>query len=102
MTPLTQARGAMSFGVNTTVQHLLPNGEAADSPNSAEGVPTVVTLLVVGCSKKVVIYTWKDGESQDVKVNRRRYETQMNIADPFMLTGTRFAALAAGSDLPHT
>lgn len=33
-------------------------------------IPTVLTQLMVGCRRKVVIYTWKDGEAQEVKVRR--------------------------------
>ncbi|KAG9314800.1 vacuolar sorting protein 39 domain 1-domain-containing protein [Chiua virens] len=30
-------------------------------------IPTMVTTLIVGCRRKVVLYTWKDGEAQEVK-----------------------------------
>ncbi|KAF9448658.1 hypothetical protein P691DRAFT_668993 [Macrolepiota fuliginosa MF-IS2] len=30
-------------------------------------IPCVITQLMVGCRRKVVIYTWKDGDAQEVK-----------------------------------
>ncbi|KAG1762919.1 vacuolar sorting protein 39 domain 1-domain-containing protein [Suillus placidus] len=30
-------------------------------------IPTMVTQLIVGCRRKVVIYTWKDGEAQEIR-----------------------------------
>ena len=52
--PLAQARNAMSFAINSSVM----TGE----------VKSVVTHLIVGCQKKLVLYTWKDGEAQEAKV----------------------------------
>ena len=31
-------------------------------------MPTLFTQLVIGCRRKLVIYSWRDGEAQDVKV----------------------------------
>lgn len=65
-TLLTQAKGAMSFGIDTSIQY---SNEAPDpASNAGQGVPSVVTRLAVGCKRKIVIYTWKDGEAQEVKV----------------------------------
>lgn len=71
-TPLSKAKGAFSFAVYTSVQHLLPDGRI-EQPSDVEfgntkAIPTIVTHLVVGCRRKVVIYTWKDGEAQEIKV----------------------------------
>ncbi|KAI0067184.1 hypothetical protein BV25DRAFT_1959388 [Artomyces pyxidatus] len=70
-TPLLKAKTAFSFGINTSVQHVYPDGTIADSSNPVTGkaaaVPTVLTYLVVGCRRKLVVYAWKDGEAQDVK-----------------------------------
>ncbi|KAG8910095.1 Vacuolar morphogenesis protein 6, partial [Tulasnella sp. 408] len=64
-TLLTQAKGAMSFGIDTSIQY---SNEASDpASNAGQGVPSVVTRLAVGCKRKIVIYTWKDGEAQEVK-----------------------------------
>ncbi|KAJ3573523.1 hypothetical protein NP233_g2376 [Leucocoprinus birnbaumii] len=38
-----------------------------DTAKAAVSIPSVVTQLMVGCRRKVVIYTWKDGEAQEVK-----------------------------------
>ncbi|TFL04184.1 hypothetical protein BDV98DRAFT_591033 [Pterulicium gracile] len=58
-TPLTQAKDAFCFQLHSSVQHLPP-----DDPKT---IPTLVTHLIVGCRRRVVLYTWKDGEAQDVK-----------------------------------
>jgi hypothetical protein len=71
-TPLIKAKGAFSFALNTSVQYLLPDGTVENLTGSDSGrnksIPTVVTQLVVGCRRKVVIYSWKDGEAQEAKV----------------------------------
>ncbi|KAG9051519.1 Vacuolar morphogenesis protein 6 [Tulasnella sp. UAMH 9824] len=55
----------MSFGIDTSIQY---SNEASDpASNAGQGVPSVVTRLAVGCKRKIVIYTWKDGEAQEVK-----------------------------------
>ncbi|THH21289.1 hypothetical protein EW146_g228 [Bondarzewia mesenterica] len=70
-TPLSKAKAAFSFAVHTSVQHLLPDGKTIKSPDVEFGktttVPSVITRLVVGCRRKLVIYSWKDGEAQGVK-----------------------------------
>lgn len=74
-TPLTQARNALSFATHVSVQMLNPDGDETEPDSSTTsrpgrqlGVPTVVTQLAIGCRKKIVIYTWKDGELQGVRV----------------------------------
>lgn len=70
-TLLLKAKSAFSFAVHTSVQHILPNGAPVKSSDAqfskATTVPTVVTNLIVGCRRKLVIYSWKDGEAQEVK-----------------------------------
>ena len=74
-TPLPKAKSAFSFAVHTSVQHLNPDGRKI-RPQDTEfasptiPVPTVITCLVVGCQRKLVVYSWKDGEAQDIKVRR--------------------------------
>ncbi|KAI0322535.1 vacuolar sorting protein 39 domain 1-domain-containing protein [Amylostereum chailletii] len=69
-TPLSKAKAAFSFTVHTFVEHLPP--DTPQKPSSSTefdkrmSVPTVVTYLVVGCRRKLVVYSWKDGEPQDV------------------------------------
>ncbi|KIJ52420.1 hypothetical protein M422DRAFT_26032 [Sphaerobolus stellatus SS14] len=69
VSPLTQAKNALSFMVHTAVVNVLPNGEYSyiSSEDSSKEIPSVITRLVVGCRKKVVVYTWRDGEVQDTK-----------------------------------
>ncbi|KAF7330251.1 Rab guanyl-nucleotide exchange factor [Mycena venus] len=65
-TPLLKAKAAFSFAIHTSIQHIspeIPTGEFS-KPTS---IPTLVTQLVVGCRRKVVVYCWKDGEPQDPK-----------------------------------
>lgn len=61
--PLTKAKAAFSFTIHTSVQHIPPPGKSPTIP-----VPTVVSYLVVACRRKLVIYSWKDGEPQEVQV----------------------------------
>jgi tetratricopeptide (TPR) repeat protein len=68
-TPLTRAKGALSFAVHSSVQNLDPNEAqgGANTAGRAGPIPTMVTQLIVGCRRKVVIYTWKDGEAQEIQ-----------------------------------
>jgi len=74
-TPLPKAKTAFSFAVHTSAQHLYPDGKKT-RPQDTEfsspmiPVPTVITYLVVGCQRKLVVYSWKDGEAQDIEVRR--------------------------------
>ncbi|KAJ6468361.1 hypothetical protein C8R45DRAFT_1018454 [Mycena sanguinolenta] len=66
VTPLPKAKAAFSFAIHTSIQHIstdAPPGEFS-KPTS---IPTLVTQLIVGCRRKVVIYCWKDGEPQEPK-----------------------------------
>ncbi|KAJ7236270.1 hypothetical protein B0H12DRAFT_1026995 [Mycena haematopus] len=65
-TPLLKAKAAFSFAIHTSIQHIspeIPTGEFSKSTS----IPTLVTQLVVGCRRKVVVYCWKDGEPQESK-----------------------------------
>jgi hypothetical protein len=61
--PLSKAKAAFSFTIHTSVQHISPPGKSPTIP-----VPTVVSYLLVACRRKLVIYSWKDGEPQEVQV----------------------------------
>ncbi|KAF9236310.1 hypothetical protein BU15DRAFT_89236 [Melanogaster broomeanus] len=76
-TPLAKAKGALSFAIHSSV-HNAPRPVAPDAsdPSRSGGfdpakdpipIPTMVTTLVIGCRRKVVVYTWRDGEAQEVK-----------------------------------
>ncbi|KAG2140140.1 hypothetical protein DEU56DRAFT_798886 [Suillus clintonianus] len=68
-TPLTRAKGALSFAVHSSVHNLDPSDVQGGTNivGRAGLIPTMVTQLIVGCRRKVVIYTWKDGEAQDIR-----------------------------------
>ncbi|KAI0267682.1 hypothetical protein BC834DRAFT_923439 [Gloeopeniophorella convolvens] len=71
-TPLARAKNAFSFALHTSVQHLYPDGKTTRPPGAEFGspimaVPTVLTYLVAGCQRRLVVYSWKDGEAQDIK-----------------------------------
>lgn len=73
-TPLVKAKGAFSFAVDMSVRYILPDGKIEQPADKDFGktrsIPTLVTQLVVGCRRKVVIYSWRDGEAQEIKVRR--------------------------------
>ncbi|KAI5122751.1 hypothetical protein M0805_009834 [Coniferiporia weirii] len=71
-TPLPQARKAFSFAVNSTIENVSSDGNVQSfddsaTPGQSMDVPTVVTYLVVGSQRKLVVYSWRDGEAQEVK-----------------------------------
>lgn len=67
-TVLTQTRTASVFALDTSNQFELSDGSYATAAQSgSKGIPTVVTVLAVGCKRKVVIFRWHDGEAQPVK-----------------------------------
>lgn len=71
-TPLIKAKAAFSFAIYTSIQDHLPEksefSAGEEDFTRAKPIPTVVTQLLIGCRRKVVIYSWKDGEAQDPKV----------------------------------
>ena len=74
-TPLLKAKAAFSFAVHTYIQEVGPPVSPASTSLTGEPVskrsqpiPSLITLLLVGCRRKAVVYSWKDGEPQDVKV----------------------------------
>ncbi|KDQ57202.1 hypothetical protein JAAARDRAFT_58670 [Jaapia argillacea MUCL 33604] len=70
-TPLSKAKAAFSFAIHSVIQHIAPDGKilrpGSGDFDKVKPVPTLVTFLVVGCRRKLVIYSWKDGEAQDAK-----------------------------------
>jgi hypothetical protein len=67
---LLKTKSAFSFGIHSSVQHLTADGKTVPEGDFAKvkPIPTLITTLVVGCRRRVVVYSWKDGEAQDVKV----------------------------------
>lgn len=47
-------------------EHLPSDGEF----DQAKAVPTQFTQLAVGCRRKMIIYSWRDGEAQEVRVRQ--------------------------------
>ncbi|EGN98719.1 hypothetical protein SERLA73DRAFT_168336 [Serpula lacrymans var. lacrymans S7.3] len=67
-TPLAKAKGALSFAVHSSVQDIMPEaGPQSGDGQFAKAIPTMVTQVIIGCRRKVVIYTWRDGETQEVQ-----------------------------------
>ncbi|EJD06913.1 uncharacterized protein FOMMEDRAFT_117970 [Fomitiporia mediterranea MF3/22] len=70
-TPLTQPRKAFSFAVSSRVESISADGKVLSFDDagaaSVSGIPTVVTYLIVGAQRKLVVYSWKDGEAQEIK-----------------------------------
>jgi Vam6/Vps39-like protein vacuolar protein sorting-associated protein 39 len=63
----------MSFGIHSSVQKAQDNEtQAAEEPAPIAALPpSVITRLVIGCKRRVVVYTWVDGEAQETKVSLR-------------------------------
>ncbi|KAF7320029.1 Rab guanyl-nucleotide exchange factor [Mycena kentingensis (nom. inval.)] len=59
-TPLLKAKAAFSFAIHSSIQHAAPSVPAGVK---AASIPSLLTQLVVGCRRKVVVYSWKDGEA---------------------------------------
>ncbi|KAF8150879.1 hypothetical protein B0H34DRAFT_155040 [Crassisporium funariophilum] len=72
-TPLVKAKAAFSFAIHSSIQSTQADpapqtpGESEFINKRLQPIPTLVTQLLVGCRRKVVIYSWKDGEPQEVK-----------------------------------
>ncbi|KIM67190.1 hypothetical protein SCLCIDRAFT_1210690 [Scleroderma citrinum Foug A] len=60
-TPLNKARPALSFSIHSFVVNDQTSGF------SQAVISTMVTQLIIGCRRKVAIYSWKDGEAQEIK-----------------------------------
>ncbi|KAG8694933.1 Vacuolar morphogenesis protein 6 [Ceratobasidium sp. 395] len=67
-TVLAPTRNASVFAIDTSVQYELADGSLATPTQSeSRGIATVVTVLAVGCKRKIVLFRWHDGEAQPVK-----------------------------------
>ncbi|KAF8183420.1 hypothetical protein BJ912DRAFT_906001 [Pholiota molesta] len=71
-TPLLKAKAAFSFAVHSYIENIQipPNQSSADSDvefKRTQPIPTLVTQLLIGCRRRAVLYSWKDGEFQAVK-----------------------------------
>ncbi|KAI9061003.1 hypothetical protein FKP32DRAFT_1594678 [Trametes sanguinea] len=69
-TPLVKTKGALCFALHTGIEYSsadVPGSSTPGTPAKGKGVPSVVTRLAVGCRRKIVLYSWQDGEPQDPK-----------------------------------
>ncbi|TBU49828.1 hypothetical protein BD309DRAFT_850781 [Dichomitus squalens] len=67
-TPLVKTKGALCFALRTGVEYLDGDVIVPSSPGipgKGKGVPALVTKLAVGCKRKIVLYSWRDGEPQE-------------------------------------
>ena len=69
-TPLAKTKQALSFAVhNVLEQEEHPTGSPSDiRPALTTRIPVMATYLAVGCKRKIVCYSWRDGEPQEVQV----------------------------------
>jgi len=69
-TILPKAKAAFSFAVHSYVINAEPLSLSSTeaSPKQSQPIPSIITILLVGCRRKAVIYSWKDGEPQEVRV----------------------------------
>ncbi|KAF9472733.1 hypothetical protein BDN70DRAFT_886627 [Pholiota conissans] len=70
-TPLPKAKAAFSFAVHSYIENVQIQQSQSPSADTefirSQPIPTLITHLLVGCRRKAVLYSWKDGEPQDVK-----------------------------------
>lgn len=64
-TPLNKARSALSFSIHSFAVSVPSRDQTSGFSQAA--IPTMLTQLIIGCRRKVVIYSWKDGEAQEIK-----------------------------------
>ena len=99
-TPLPNTKAALSFAIYSAVQYMLPDGKIQHSVkeafDKAKTIPTLFTQLVVGCRRKIAIYSWRDGEAQDVRVCTYRKCYLARMTSP---TGSCATAFATGHRL---
>ena len=69
---LPKAKAAFSFAVHSYVMNIespaSPSTFEDDPSKRSQPVPSLITILLVGCRRRAVIYSWKDGEPREVKV----------------------------------
>ena len=102
-TPLAQTRKAFSFAVNSTIESVSADGKVLSfddvAASQSAGIPTVVTYLVVGSQRKLVVYCWRDGEAEPVKVSVNLFRTFMRS---HFRSGSTVAAFCANYSLYQT
>ncbi|KAJ4480006.1 hypothetical protein J3R30DRAFT_3467312 [Lentinula aciculospora] len=66
-TILSAAKAAFSFGIHSYTYHTESEIQGQNEFTKPASIPVLMTYLLVGCRRKLVIYSWKDGEAQEVK-----------------------------------
>jgi hypothetical protein len=60
-----ETRGALCFSLDTSILYTNEDGCTTTVKDpSMKQTPTVITLLAVGCKRRIIIYSWKDGQPQ--------------------------------------
>ncbi|KAF5392213.1 hypothetical protein D9757_001433 [Collybiopsis confluens] len=66
-TVLTDAKAAFSFRIHSFTSQTESALQGQDEFTKPTSIPVLTTYLLVGCRRKIVIYSWKDGDAQDPK-----------------------------------
>ncbi|KAH7873389.1 uncharacterized protein C8R40DRAFT_1161652 [Lentinula edodes] len=66
-TILSAAKAAFSFTIHSYTYRGESELQGQDEFTKPAPIPVLMTYLLVGCRRKVVIYSWKDGEAQALK-----------------------------------
>ncbi|KIK62434.1 hypothetical protein GYMLUDRAFT_41874 [Collybiopsis luxurians FD-317 M1] len=66
-TVLNAAKAAFSFRIHSFTFHSESALQSQDEFTKPSSIPVLMTYLLVGCRRKVVIYSWKDGDAQELK-----------------------------------
>lgn len=75
---LPKTRGALCFCVHSAIVRFDEQGVEMKQ-SETQGVPSVLSTLAVGIRRKIVIYSWKDGEELQVKVRSSIYDPLISI-----------------------
>ncbi|KIY43844.1 hypothetical protein FISHEDRAFT_67630 [Fistulina hepatica ATCC 64428] len=66
-TPLVKTKAAFSFQTHSCIERNPAPSSSDDGFAKTAAIPTLRTQLVVGCRRRIVVYSWKDGEPDPVK-----------------------------------
>jgi len=86
-TVLASAKAAFSFGIHTYIYHEPQESKAEEgtfSHPTVPSIPTLITTLIVGCRRKAVVYSWKDGEPQESRVRESAF-LRISLSDTILI-----------------
>lgn len=69
MEDLVREKEEREMRVKEGLQNVSRAGNSGNGGDGEEGIMTLVTVLAVGCRRKVVLFRWVDGEFWDTKVS---------------------------------